>query len=40
MSKENYFSFQRGSFLDVVQPVVLAVIASGFSLVIFKRVKV
>ncbi len=34
-----YFAFGRGSAADVAVPIVLAVIASGFSLVIFRRVK-
>jgi hypothetical protein len=34
-----YFSFERGSVLDVIITAALAVIATGFSLVVFKRVK-
>jgi hypothetical protein len=34
-----YFSFDRGSVLDMVITMVITVIATGFSLVIFKRVK-
>ncbi len=34
-----YFLFEKGSVFDVVVPVILAVIASGLSVVIFRRVK-
>jgi hypothetical protein len=34
-----YFSFARGSILDVVIPICLALVTTALSLIIFRRVK-